>query len=454
MPRDYLSSLADEMLDEISTFFGHGWYGSHPPIMMHDFAFFRDLHGDTLRPSFTQHDHDPYMSYRALAQTCKSFCAHFQPRLFSHLYLPLDSHMRKVAELIQDNPVLASYIRMIGLEVDRKGISLFEYPPLLAIMQAASSSGTPPRIILYIGTGYTAIYGRSREFISDTISHILTAPQIILHAVTHLDIADMPFSAGLFRLLCNLRVVWCYRFAAFSISNKSFSNRSAEDATPNFFCPKLDALKLYSCNPATIKMLCEQILDLSAVKELEVTFIEMGSNGKAYAKAKGLLARRLLDRAQSVQKLHLDIGVMVGPFYDLSRLQHLRECTLHVEVEAGTNPAPHLCQLLRTLPPLPEHDLEYLHLSFGFIDTLLDESDIAGSHVLFSISTWSNFDAALFDVVASGTRPFKLTLAFYIRMPDFYSVKPLLTDLFVNWGRNFLPRSSQQRNLEIIILHH
>ena len=110
--------------------------------------------------------------------------------------------------------------------------------------------------------------------------------------------------------------------------------------------------------------------------------------------------------------LNIDI-VLDGPFYDLGRLQRLRECTVDLKVRAGENPVPYFCQLLHALPPLSEHGLRHLQLSFDLTSIHLDENNIAGSHVLFSISTWRNFDAALVNVVSSGTRPFQLELKFF-----------------------------------------
>ncbi|KAF9474106.1 hypothetical protein BDN70DRAFT_962239 [Pholiota conissans] len=424
MSNDYLSSLPEEMLDEISTFFG-------------------------------EDDNEPHQSYRSLAQTCKSFRVHFQRRLFSNVDLAAENCVRTLAEFIQVNPILASYIQTIGLKGDNMCMGLFQYPPLLAIIRAAaSSSGTLPSVHLYIGALWSYANELGNDIPLNTLTHILNAPQNILDAITHLRVTDSmeaAIPAGLFRLLSNLRVVSGY-FVVSSIDDKSSSNRSAEDHTPEFFRPKLDELSLGGSNPATITMLCEQILDLSAVKELEVFYTQVGSTSKSYLNTKYFLAQRLLNHAQSVQKLHLDIGVMIGPFYDLSRLQHLRECTLYLDVKSRKNPVPHLSQLLRTLPPLPEHDLEYLDLTLSFISIPPNAKDITISQVLLSPGTWKEFDAALVDI-ASGTRPFKLTLFFCICIPTLNFAAPSLKRLFVDWERNYLPRSSEQQNLDIVILH-
>ncbi|KAF9470338.1 hypothetical protein BDN70DRAFT_998965 [Pholiota conissans] len=417
MSTDYLSSLPAEMLDEISTFFQHDY---------------------TLDPSFLRNNLEPKKSYRALAQTCKSLCAHFQHRLFSNIDLSAETSILKLAEIVQNNPVLASYIRIIDLGMDTMCMGFFQYPPLLAIMHVSSSSGTPPEIRLYI----EALWIHALPSI--TITHILNAPQTILYAITDFQVSmGWVIPVGLFRLLPNLRVVCGSRFI---LSSKDYS---AEDHTSQsqFFHPKLNVLMLKSCHSADIKMLCEQILDLSTLKELVVSRVHTGTTGVDHLNAKRLLAWRILDHAPLVQRLQFDIGV--GPFYDLGRLQRLRQCTFDLKVEADANPAPHLCQLLRTLPPL----LEYLHLSFKFIDILLNENNVASSHVLFSISTWSDFDAALDDVVASGTRPFRLTLAFCIHTPLNDVAKPFLTNLFIDWGRKYLPKSSRQRNLTIVFNH-
>ncbi|KAF9472322.1 hypothetical protein BDN70DRAFT_887136 [Pholiota conissans] len=423
MSNDYLSSLPGEMLDEISKFFQHG-DASHPADVVDE----------------------PEKSYLALAQTCKSLRAHFQCRLFSNLYLPADTHIRKIAELIQDNPILASYIRMIGLQFGSM-CGLFQYPPLLAIMHAASSFGTPPEIYLYIGSLPNFVDELGVNIPSNTMKHIFNAPPSILHAITSLyvEYIEQEIPATLFKLLPNLRILYGSRLVL------SSNDRLAEDHTSQLFRPKLNALVLHSCSPATITMLCEQILDLSAVKELEATYIEIG-NTTLNPNSRNFLARTILDCAQSVQKLRLDIQGMVGPFYNLSQLQHLRECTLDLDVKGGTNPVPQLCQLLHTLPPLPEHDLKYLHLTFKFIGTFLNENNIANSHVLFSVSTWSSFDAALVDVVSSETRSFKLTLNFYIPTRN-SMVKSSLKRLFVNWGRKYLPKSFPQPNFNIVIHH-
>ncbi|KAF9470852.1 hypothetical protein BDN70DRAFT_642539 [Pholiota conissans] len=203
-------------------------------------------------------------------------------------------------------------------------------------------------------------------------------------------------------------------------------------------------------------MLCEQILDLSAVRELELFYTQLERTSEAYLNnAKYFLAQRVLHRAESVQKLNIDIGVMVGPFYDLSRLQRLRECTLDIDVEAGNDPVPHLTQFLRTLPPLPEHDLKHLYITLKFINIRPDAKWITVSQVLFSLGTWSEFDAALNDVGASGTRQFELTLFFCTDTPKlgFTGVPSSPNNIFVDWERKYLPRSSQQQNLKIIILH-
>ncbi|KAF9470237.1 hypothetical protein BDN70DRAFT_939895 [Pholiota conissans] len=345
MSRDYLSSLPEGMLEEISKFFEHGY---------------------------------TYSSYSALAQTCKSLRAHFQRRLFSNVDLAAGIRIRIFAELIQVNPILGSYIQTILLEADRMYMGLFQYPPLLAIMNAvsaASSSGTLPKIHLYMQFRHHFL----NELPSDTFTHILNAPQNILDAITDFTATVRIAEAvpvGLFRLLSNLRQLYGFGLVLSSVSDKLSNNHSAEDHTPEFFRPKLDELKLNDCNPTTITMLCEQILDLSAVKDLEVFSIQLESTSEAYPNSKNLLAQRLLDRAQSVQKLHLDIGVMFGPFYDLGRLQHLRECALDIDVEAGRNPVPNLCQLLRTLPPLPENDLKYLCLTLNFNDIPPNAKDI------------------------------------------------------------------------------
>ncbi|KAF9471080.1 hypothetical protein BDN70DRAFT_978874 [Pholiota conissans] len=410
MSKDYLSSLPGEMLEEISKF-------------------------------FREDDNGPHQSYRSLAQTCKSLRAHFQRRIFSYLYLPVDTRIRKFAELLRNNPILASYIRKIGIEVDDMCMGHFQYPPLLAIMHAA---GTSSRICLYIGSSTKFFNELCVDIPSNTMTHIFNAPQIILHAITSLHIrsTEQAIPVSLFRLLPNLRMLYGSHLLL------TLNVRLAEDHTTQFFRPKLDALVLRHCNPAVITMLCEKILDLSAVNELKVVSTEIEST-TLNPNVRNLLAQRLLDCAQSVQKLNLDIGVMDGPFYDLSRLQRLRECTVDLEVRADANPVPPLCQLLRTLPPLSEHDFEYLHLSIEFIDIIPDENN---SHVLLPIDTWSNFDTTLVDVVSSGTRAFKLTLDFYIPTRNSL-VESLLKTQFVDWGRKHLPMSSQQPNLNIIIHH-
>ncbi|KAF9472188.1 hypothetical protein BDN70DRAFT_998284 [Pholiota conissans] len=435
MSNDYLSSLPEDMIDEISTFFQHG---------------------NTLL-SFNRNDSEPNKSYRALAQTCKSLRAHFQRRLFSHLYLPVCPRICKFMELVQNNPILASYIQTIALEVDNTCMGHFQYPPLLAIMHAASSFGTSPKICLHIGYHWSLIDELvNLPFPSNTLTPILNAPQTILHAVTDIQVERMNVAipVSLFRLLPNLRLVHGSRFFLSSIDDKSSDNDncSSEDHTVKYFRPKLDVLILDLCNLDTVKMLCEQI-DLSAIQELVLSWKQMGATGtdSMNPNAKRLLAWYLLDRTQSVQKLKLDIGE-VGPFYDLSRLQHLRRCTFELEVQGGINPVQHLCQLLHTLPPLPEHDLEYLHLSFYLTDTPLDANDISNSHVIFSVNTWSKFDNALVNVISSGTRPFTLTLAFYIPTRN-NSVKLSLKKLFVDWGRKYLTKSSRQPNLNIVIHH-
>ncbi|KAF9472362.1 hypothetical protein BDN70DRAFT_482728 [Pholiota conissans] len=379
MSNDYLSSLPEEMLEEISKFFEHGYTNS---------------------------------SYSALAQTCKSLRPYFQRRLFSIVDLTAEIPVRTFAELIQVNPILASYIQTIDLEVDNMCMGLFQYPPLLAIMHAvASSSGTLPEIHLCIGALWSYANELSNDIPLNTLTHILDAPQNILDAITHLRVADSmeeTIPVGLFRLLSNLRIVSGY-FEASSIGDKSSSNCLKEDHTPEFFRPKLDELSLGHSNPATITMLCEQILDLSA---------------------------RVLHRAESVQKLNIDIGVMVGPFYDLSRLQRLRECTLDIDVEA-------------------EHDLKHLCITLKFINIRPDAKWITIFQVLFSLGTWSEFDAALVDVGASGTRQFESTLFFYTDTPKlgFTGVPSSPNNIFVDWERKYLPRSSQHQNLKIIILH-
>ncbi|KAF9472553.1 hypothetical protein BDN70DRAFT_900465 [Pholiota conissans] len=425
MSNDYLSSLPEEMLEEISKFFKHRYTNS---------------------------------SYSALAQSCKSLRPHFQRRLFSHVNLAAEIRVRKFAETIRVNPILTSYIQTISLTTDNMCMGLFQYPPLLAIMHAtASSSGTLPEIHLCIG----ALLNDSNEIRNDLHlskrTHILNAPQNILDAITHLQVTDdmeeaPAIPAGLFRLLFNLRIVSGY-FVVSSISDKPSNNCSADNHTPEFFRPKLDELSLGGSNPATITMICEQILDLSAVKKFELFHTHVESTSEAYLKnAKYFLAQRLLDHAQTVQKIHLDIGVMVGPFYDLSRLQHLRKCALDIDVEAGKNPVPRLCQLLRTLPPLPEHDLEYLHLNLDFINIPPNAKYITIFHVLFSLDTWSEFDAALVNVGASGTRQFMLTLYFGTDTPKSAFIH-VPNNIFVDWEKKYLPRSSQQQNLKIDILH-
>ncbi|KAF9473500.1 hypothetical protein BDN70DRAFT_378356 [Pholiota conissans] len=180
MSNDYLSSLPEEMLEEISKFFQHG-----------------DL------------VNEPGRSYRSLAQTCKSLRAHFQRRLFSYLYLPVDTRIRTFAELIQDNPILASYIRRIGLEVDDMCMGHFQYTPLLAIMHAASSFGTPPEIHLYIRPLTNVVDELGANTPSNTMTHIFNAPPTILQAISSLHIGRMEqeIPAGLFELFPNLRVL-------------------------------------------------------------------------------------------------------------------------------------------------------------------------------------------------------------------------------------------------------
>ncbi|KAF9470491.1 hypothetical protein BDN70DRAFT_998917 [Pholiota conissans] len=427
MSSDYLSSLPEEMLDEISKFIQRVY---------------------TSDPLFPQNDLEAKKSYRALAQTCKSFRAHFQRRLFSNIDLSDETRLRKLAELVQNNPVLASYIRMIDLKVDHMCMDFLQYSPLLAIMHAASSSGTTPKICLQIGIFWRFSHLLQNDLPSNMITHLLNAPQTILHAITNLQCGNIEpaYPVGLFKLFPNLRLVGGYNFVV------SSNDCLAEDHTSGsqFFRPKLDVLVLDYCTLATIKMLCEEILDLSALKICEVNFVKTGNTGMVHLNAKRLLAWGILDHAPSVQTLQLDVGV--GPFYNLSRLQHLRRCTFNLEVHASANPVPHLCQLLRTLPPLPEHNLEYLRLSFEFIDILFDENDIASSHILFSIGTWSTFDAALINLIASGTRPFKLKLVFRTPTPNDVA-KPSLKSLFVDWERKYLPKSSQQRNLTVDIQH-
>ncbi|KAF9470604.1 hypothetical protein BDN70DRAFT_888933 [Pholiota conissans] len=429
MSSDYLSSLPEEMLDEISKFIQR--------------VYTSDL-------SFDRNDHEAKKSYRALAQTCKSLRPHFQRRLFSNIDLSAETRPRKLAELVQINPVLASYIRMIDLQVDNMCMGSLQYSPLLVIMHAASSSGTTPKIRLHIATPWSYANVPGNNLPSNTITHILNAPQTIMHAITDLrcgyTVMKPSFPVSLFKLFPNLCIVGAYDIVV------SSDDCLAEDHTSGsqFFRPKLNVLMLDSCTTATIKMLCEEILDLSALKEFKVRFINRETTGMDHLNTKRLFAWRILDHAQSVQILHLDVGV--GPFYDLSRLQHLRKCTFDLEVDASANPVPHLCQLLRTLPPLPEHNLEYLHLLFEFVDILFDENDIAGSHVLFSTDTWSNFDVALVNLITSGTRPFKLELVFLT--PTIKRVtKPLLTSLFFDWERRYLPKSSRQRNLTVVIRH-
>lgn len=283
MSNDYLSTLPEEMLEEISNFF--------------------DVYYDY---------NEPHETYRALAQTCKSLRAHFQRRLFSYLYLPVDTRIRTFAKLIRDNPNLASYIRTIRLEVDDMCMGHFQYLPLLAIIHAASSSGTPPEILLSMGffSNFFDSDDLGFNLPSNTITHTLDAPQIILHAITNLHVRDVEqaIPVGLFRLLPNLRVLCGSRFALPS------DDSLEEDHTTQFFRPKLNVLMLISCNPATIKMLCEQILDLSALKEFVVSHVHRGTTNP---NAKRLLAWRILDHAQSVQKLQLDIGgIHVSHSYD------------------------------------------------------------------------------------------------------------------------------------------
>ncbi|KAF9470850.1 hypothetical protein BDN70DRAFT_939382 [Pholiota conissans] len=223
MSNDYLSSLPGEMLDEISKFFRHG-----------DASHSADI--DVIN--------EPEKSYRSLAQTCKSLRAHFQPCLFSNLYLRVDTRIRTFAELIQDNPILASYVRIIGLE----GHSMwghFRYPPLLAIMRAASSFGTPPEIYLYIGSLFNFDDEPGINILSNTMTHIVNAPQTILHAITELEIGctEQVIPAGLFELFPNLRVLYGSRLVL------SSNDCLAEDHTSQFFRPKLDALVLRSCSP-------------------------------------------------------------------------------------------------------------------------------------------------------------------------------------------------------------
>ncbi|KAF9470891.1 hypothetical protein BDN70DRAFT_939354 [Pholiota conissans] len=423
MSNDPFSSLPEEMLEEISKFFQRG---------------------DVVT--------EPHKSYSALAQTCKTLRPYFQRRLFTNVDLTAEIRIRTFAKLVQVNPILASYVQTILLPANHMYMGLFQYPPLLTIMHAvntASYSGTLPEIHLCIEHQYVLT---DQNLPPNIFTYILYAPQNILDAITKLTAGQSAaaFPVGLFRLLPNLRQLCGYHLILSSIIDY---NPSAEYRTPEYFRPKLNKLSLGGIYTTTIRMLSEQILDLSTVKDLEIFSIKSESTSGAYPNSKNFLAQRLLDRAQSVEKLHLDIGVMVGSFYDLGQLQRLRECTLDIDVEVGKNPVPHLCQLLRTLPPLPEHDLEYLCLSIQLTDNLLDENNVADSQLLFSINTWSKFDTALVDVVSSGTRPFKLMLAFYIGTQSFYSVQPLLKDLFVNWGRNFLPRSSQQQNLNIHIFH-
>ncbi|KAF9470591.1 hypothetical protein BDN70DRAFT_926414 [Pholiota conissans] len=390
MSNDYLSSLPEDMLEEISKFFD------------------------------------------ALAQTCKSLRAHFQRHLFSNVELTDQIRVLAFAELVEANPLLTSYIQTILLEADQMYMGLFQYPPLLAIIHAAaSSSGTLPEIHLCIELSYQFL---EDELPVGTFTHILDAPQNILDAITDLNatlIIESPIPVGLFKLLPNLRQFCGYVLILSSIFD---NNPLTEDHTPEFFRPKLDELMLSNCSPAIITTLCEQSLDLSAVKNLEVFPIQLENTSMVYANSKFFLAQSLLDRAQSVQKLHLDIGVMVDPFYDLGRLQRLRECTLDIDVEAGNDPVPHLTQLLRTLPPLPEHDLKHLFLTLKFTQIPPDTKHITVSQVLFSLSTWSEFDAALDDVGASGTRPFELTLWFFTdaRILGFFSTPAWLKDMFVD----------------------
>ncbi|KAF9470633.1 hypothetical protein BDN70DRAFT_888915 [Pholiota conissans] len=334
-------------------------------------------------------------------------------------------------ELVQNNPILASYIQTIALEVDNTCMGHFQYPPLLAIMHAASSFGTSPKIFLHIGYHWSLIDELvNLPFPSNTLTPILNAPQTILHAVTDIQIKRMNVAipVSLFRLLPNLRLVHGSRFFLSSVDDKSSDNCSSEDHTVKYFRPKLDVLILDLCNLDTVEMLCEQI-DLSAIQELVLSWIQMGATG--------------------TDNMNPNARV-VGPFYDLSRLQHLRRCTFGLEVQGGTNPVPHLCQLLHTLPPLPEHNLEYLYLSFYLTNTPLDANDISNSHVIFSINTWSKVDNALVNVISSGTRPFTLTLAFYIPTRN-NSVKSSLKKLFVDWVRKYLTKSSRQPNLNIVI---
>lgn len=286
MSSDYLSSLPEEMLDEIS-------------------KFIRRVYTSDL--SFDRNDHEAKKSYRALAQTCKSFRAHFQRRLFSNIDLRDETRLLKLAELVQSNPVLASYIRTIDLDMDNMCMGLFQYPPLLAIMHTASSSGTSPKICLYIGNLRSYADELGNDLPSNTITHILDAPHTILHAITDLHShMETAFPVGLFRHLPNLRLVGGCNFVVSSNDCLAENHTSGSQ----FFRPKLDVLVLNYCTLATIKMLCEQILDLSALKEFIVSYVQTETTGMDHLNAKRLLAWRILDHVPSVQRLELDVGGM------------------------------------------------------------------------------------------------------------------------------------------------
>ncbi|KAF9473493.1 hypothetical protein BDN70DRAFT_885768 [Pholiota conissans] len=425
-----LPDLPGELLDEIAEFF-------YDP--------------NSTDPSTSSSE--PNDIYRALVSTCKALRAHFQPRVFSVVHLAMPMRVCHLADLIEDNPLLASYIRVIRLDVDLKCEGMFEFPPLLAILRAVDTFSPPVEIHLHFSTARVESLNTNT---SHPCTHIGDAPTSFLRFVTRIYdhlLSDIFFPIAVLERCSNLRELDA-RNMLFVVS-KASGIVPEGDRVSHLLRPKLDVLDVSHCDPTVLRILSEEIFDLSVVKRVSVTNIDMGTETDPDSKV--AMTRRLLDTcARSVEVLHIDADFAsssaLGTFYDLSLLPNLRECHFLIRTVASANPVLQLSNLLRTLPPLPEHNLQHLQLTFRFKDrfsALPDTDDSAQSHLILYLDAWSKFDDALVWILASGTRPFKVTLLFSARPAAGFD-RSLLNTLFINWKKRYLPRSSGKRNLEIV----
>ncbi|KAF9473492.1 hypothetical protein BDN70DRAFT_378180 [Pholiota conissans] len=238
-----LPDLPEELLEEISTFFDNG---------------------NTADPLVSE----PNNTYRAMASTCKSLRAHYQRRLFSIIHLSTHHRVSHLQNLIDENSVLASYIRIINLEVDSMSEGMFQFPPLLAVLRAVNMFVPPTEIHLRIGS-FWKHPGSLYSEVFNGLTHITDAPTSILHAVTRISDGDsrvvLPIST--IKRFVNLRELDT-RNVVFVDFKSSEDRLEAEDSTSYFPRSKLDVFAIMECNPSVIDIFNKEIFDFSALKML------------------------------------------------------------------------------------------------------------------------------------------------------------------------------------------